>query len=97
MKEPFLVVTSIANQKHPILKLLARRASSLSIPFIVIGDKKSPRTFHVHGCDFYSNERQKTLDFELKERLPVNHYARKNLGYLIAMSKGAKIIVGKCL
>ncbi len=31
--------------------------------------------------------------FLLAKTLPVKHYARKNLGYLIAISKGAKIII----
>jgi len=33
------------------------------------------------------------LKFKLVEKLPVKHYARKNLGYLIAISKGAEKII----
>ena len=63
------------------------------MPFIVVGDTKSPKEFNLEGCDFYSIERQQALNFELAKALPLKHYARKNLGYLIAMSKGAEIII----
>jgi len=64
-----------------------------NVSFIVIGDIKSPKSFSLNRCDYYSIERQQTLSFELSENLPFNHYARKNLGYLIAMSRGAEKII----
>lgn len=93
MENTFLVITSIANQTHPILKQYAEEASTHSVPFIVIGDTKSPDNFSLTGCDFYSIEQQRSLAFELARILPVKHYARKNLGYLIAIHKGAEIII----
>jgi len=93
MENTFLIITSIANQEHPVLKQFAEETSKHSIPFIVIGDTKSPKEFDLVGCDFYSIERQQTLKFQLAKTLPVKHYARKNLGYLIAISKGAEIII----
>ena len=93
MDNAFLVITSIAKQHHPALVQYAELANTHNIPFIVIGDTKSPRQFTLENCDYYSVERQQTLGFALKENLPFGHYARKNLGYLIAMSKGAKIII----
>lgn len=93
MENTFLIITSIASQEHPVLKQFAEDTSKHSIPFIVIGDTKSPKEFNLAGCDFYSIERQQTLKFLLAKTLPVKHYARKNLGYLIAMSKGAETII----
>lgn len=93
MENTFLIITSIANQEHPVLKQFAEETSKHSIPFIVIGDTKSPKEFNLAGCDFYSIERQQTLKFQLAKTLPFKHYARKNLGYLIAISKGAEIII----
>ncbi|MEO6903729.1 MAG: STELLO glycosyltransferase family protein [Bacteroidia bacterium] len=93
MKNTFLIITSIANQEHPVLKQFAIESVANNVPFIVIGDTKSPEEFSLKGCDFYSVRRQKELKFELTENLPFKHYARKNLGYLIAISKGAETII----
>ena len=35
---------------------------------------------------------QKKLDFQSIKFIPENHYSRKNIGYLHAISNGAKII-----
>jgi hypothetical protein len=93
MKNTFLIITSIANDKHPVLNQFATETVENNISFIVIGDTKSPNEFNLLGCDYYSVERQKELVFELNKELPYKHYARKNLGYLIAMEKGAEIII----
>ncbi len=93
MKNACLIITSIAGQENPVLKQFAKQALSRKIPFIVIGDTKSPTSFCLNGCDFYSIERQQTLNFKLAKVLPVKHYARKNLGYLIAISKGSETII----
>jgi len=93
MKNTFLIITSIANQSHQVLRHFASESILHNIPFIVIGDTKSPKEFKLKDCDFYSIERQQNLDFELAKNLPYKHYARKNLGYLIAISKGAETII----
>ena len=93
MESTFLVVTSIAGSENPVLRKFATDAILNNIPFIVIGDTKSPKEFSLHGCDFYSIDRQKSLNWKIAKALPVKHYARKNLGYLIAMYKGAEIII----
>ena len=93
MKNTFLIITSIANQEHPVLKQFAEKTLKYNVPFIVIGDTKSPKEFNLVGCDFYSIERQQTLNFQLAKTLPTKHYARKNLGYLIAISNGAETII----
>ncbi len=93
MKNTFLIITSIANQDHQVLKQFAEETLKHKVRFIVIGDTKSPKEFKLAGCDFYSIEQQQALKFKLVENLPVNHYARKNLGYLIAISRGATTII----
>jgi hypothetical protein len=92
MKNTFLIITSIASDSHPVLTQFAQEAASHNVTFIVIGDKKSPE-FQLKGCNFYSIEKQQSLPFHLVNELPYNHYARKNLGYLTAISKGAEIII----
>ena len=93
MEKTFLVVTSIANDKNPVLQTIAEGSAKNKVPFIVIGDKKSPNNFKLKGCEFYSIEEQDRLKFSLTKTLPYNHYARKNIGYLIAISKGADVII----
>ena len=93
MKKTFLVITSIASQKHPVLNQYAKTASEKEISFIVVGDTKSPAHFNLTHCDYYGIDRQKQLDFTLPSELPYNHYSRKNIGYLVAITKGAEIII----
>ena len=93
MQNTFLIITSIADDKHPVLNHYAKETSKRNLPFIVIGDTKSPKEFKIEGCDFYSIDKQLTLGYNLVENLPVKHYARKNLGYLIAIYKGAETII----
>jgi hypothetical protein len=88
-----LIITSIANDQHPILKIFAEESKKHQIPFIVIGDTKSPAEFNMNGCDFWSVERQQALPFELAKITPTRHYSRKNLGYLIAIKNGASELI----
>lgn len=93
MNETFLVITTIAGHDNPVLRQYSHEAELHKIPFIIIGDVKSPGGFNLIEADYYSVERQKTLTLELSSLLPFNHYSRKNLGYLIAISKGAGKII----
>ncbi len=87
-----LVITSIASPNAP-LKKFSEGCKQNNIDYFVIGDKSSPTDFKLDGCQFYSLEEQRSLDFSIVEYLPEKHYSRKNIGYLLAISKGAKIII----
>jgi hypothetical protein len=94
MKAPFLVITSIAEDSNEVLNKYSKECRVRDIQFILIGDTKSPRTFQLDGCDYYSIEDQHKLsEFSLPSETPLKHYSRKNIGYLIAISKGAEIII----
>jgi STELLO glycosyltransferases len=88
-----VVMTSIAGPENPVLRSYARQCGVNGVPFIVIGDSKSPRVFCLDKCDFWGLDRQRGLPFELARLLPENTYARKNIGYLIAMSNSSEIII----
>ncbi|MFL5764623.1 MAG: STELLO glycosyltransferase family protein [Bacteroidia bacterium] len=88
-----LIITSIANDQHPVLKQFAKECKEHNTSFIVIGDTKSPSAFALEGCDFWSVEQQLTLPFELAKITPTRHYSRKNLGYLLAIKNGADELV----
>ncbi len=88
-----LIITSIANDKHTVLQQYAKEAKENNTEFILIGDKKTPQPFNLKNCNYFSTEQQENQGFKLAENLPYNHYARKNIGYLIAIKNGSKIII----
>lgn len=87
-----VVVTSIAGP-NKILRSLARACSEREYHFVVIGDEDSPAEFHIEGCDFYSLTRQRQTKLKFARTSPTRHYARKNIGYLLAILNGASIII----
>ena len=89
--ERFIVITSI-NAPNAALKAFAEGASANGFRFIVIGDTKSPADFALEGCDYYSVDRQLSLQSGFAALCPTRHYARKNIGYLVAARAGAEII-----
>ncbi len=88
-----LIITSIANDQHPILKQFARECKEQNTSFIVIGDTKSPADFSLNDCDFWNIDRQFAMPFKLAKITPTRHYSRKNLGYLLAIKNGSTEIV----
>jgi hypothetical protein len=87
-----LVITSISPPNH-VLNACAEGCDEHGIDFIVMGDRRSPPDFRLDGCDFWSIERQLDSGLALAQILPEGHYSRKNLGYLIAMERGAEVII----
>jgi len=87
-----VVVTSIAGP-NKVLRKLTQGCTERQYHFIVIGDEASPSEFHIDGCDFYSLERQRQTNLKFARGCPTRHYARKNIGYLLAILNGASIII----
>ncbi len=87
MSRPALVVTSIA-EPNAILQALADGSQKHGIDFILIGDTKSPAEFSLAGCDFYDVGRQLETGLSFAAKCPTRHYARKNIGYLLAIGRG---------
>ncbi len=87
-----LVITTI-NSPNEVLRTYASECAGRNIRFIVAGDKKSPQDFSLENCEFLSVGDQMELGFGLASLLPVNHYSRKNLGYLQAIRSGSSIIM----
>ena len=87
-----VVVTSIA-APNAVLRQIAADCVARGLHFYVIGDQKSPADFHLDGCDFYSLQRQEGLSFETARRSLTASYARKNIGYLLAMQQGCTAIL----
>jgi len=76
----------------PSVHQLARALAGHQGELIVIGDKKGPAQFDLPPARFYSLSDQLTLPFTLAKLLPVGHYTRKNLGYLLAIASRSACI-----
>jgi hypothetical protein len=63
------------------------------MPFYVIGDVPSPSDFQLDGCRFLGLSAQAQTGFETAKIVPQRHYARKNIGYLLAIRQRASIII----
>lgn len=87
-----VVITSIA-APNEVMGAIASGCRARGFSFIVIGDTKSPSDFALDGCDFYSVDRQVATGLEFAQKCPTKHYARKNIGYLLAMQAGAAFII----
>lgn len=84
-----VVITTISPQDSPgVLKLLDFLEQN-SLTAVVVADKKTPVWSNHPNIDFLSLEKQFDLWPNLSSKLPLNHYARKNLGYLRAAALGA--------
>lgn len=84
-KNVSIVITTInppTEQIHKWHKL----SQSLGYNLIIIGDQKTPDWGSEFKDSFYSFDRQNSLPFKyIKSSVPANHYARKNVGYLMAI------------
>ena len=60
---------------------------------IVVGDQKTPATWHVENVEFLSIHRQHGIGTALHRVLPCNHYSRKLMGYLYAIRNHAELII----
>lgn len=92
MEKTALIVTSIA-APNAVLRALASGCREHGFQFVVIGDERSPDDFQLDDCRFYSLAEQRKLEFEFARKCPTRHYARKNIGYLVALKEGASVIV----
>ncbi len=84
-----IVITTI---QQPTEAMRAYEMYAPEARLIVVGDLKTPAAFDGLAAQYLSVEDQMHLDFELPAALPYNHYARKNLGYLVAMRDGSEAI-----
>jgi hypothetical protein len=87
-----IVITSI-NHPTACMKAFAEGAIPRQTGIIVVGDRKSPADFHLDGCTFLALADQAAAFPRFAGLLPLNSYARKNIGYLWALKTGARQII----
>jgi hypothetical protein len=89
---PGSIVVTTVNQPNGAMRAIAGGAVEGQMKLIVIGDSKSPPRFDLDGCEFYGVGRQLDSGLRLARGCPLRHYARKNIGYLLAMRERAAFI-----
>ena len=90
-KPNWIVITTI----HPPDEAIVRLARDLGDEWglVVVGDAKTPRAWNDAPVEFLSLEQQSDRFGAFAAEAPINHYARKNFGYLYARQRGATAIL----
>ena len=81
-----VIITSI-NKLNRNIQNLSSNSKKKNWSFIVIGDKKSPKNFSLKYGKYYNIRDQKKTKINFAKICPLNSYARKNVGYLLAIKK----------
>ena len=84
----YILITSI----NPMNEALEQYALLSGWKLILVGDIKGPKEIEDERIIFLDIEKQGELGFSSYINCPENHYSRKNIGYLYAISHGAEII-----
>lgn len=74
------------------MRQLVSCLAELNSTLIVVGDQKGPASYELAGTEFLTLSAQLESEFELARKLPTGHYARKNIGYLLAIKRAASCI-----
>lgn len=84
------VITSIFEPTKTVHQL----ASLPEWCVVVVGDKKSPSNYTLPGTNtvYLGPDDQKALPYAIVERVPWNHFGRKNIGFMYAIHHGAEHI-----
>jgi hypothetical protein len=93
--QPLTCVMTSIQEPTACVRRLGRVLSDHDAGLIVIGDRRGPERFELPELTrtrFVPLAEQVGLTYALVKGLPVGHYVRKNLGYLLAMSAGAACI-----
>lgn len=87
-----IVVTTI-NTPTAAMVALGQGGRERGIQLIVIGDEKGPAAFDLDGSRFFDVAAQRATGLAYAAHCPTRHYARKNIGYLIALRDGCQAII----
>jgi len=85
------VITTIQSPTQAVHQLLTHPHFQ-NAQLIVIGDSKGPSSYPINHATFLSLQDQLESSIRLARLLPINHYSRKNIGYLTAIAQGASCI-----
>lgn len=83
-----VIITTINHPTQSILKHI----NNSNYDVIIVGDTKTPSSYKQLDCVFLDIEDQENSYPELSKIIPLNHYSRKNIGYLYAIQHNYDII-----
>jgi len=84
----FIIITSISGPTKAV-KLFSKIKNW---QLVVVGDKKTPKQWNLKNVIYLSPKEQVKIEKKFSNFLPWNHYSRKMIGYLYAISKRADLI-----
>lgn len=87
-----VIITSI-NKLNRNIQNLSSNSKKKNWSFIIIGDKKSPKNFSLKYGKYYNIRDQKKTNINFAKICPLNSYARKNIGYLLAIKNKTEVII----
>mgnify|MGYP000553522750 CR=1 FL=1 len=88
----YSVITTVNPPTKQVIELAKRHKKENLGEIIIVGDRKGPHDYKLEKASLISINDQDILFPEFSQALPKNHYARKNIGYLVAMREGASCI-----
>ena len=86
--DKFIVINSIFPPTEAIMKFAELRDWKI----ILVGDKKTSLDWSYPSVTYLSPESQFEVARKFSDLLPWNSYTRKNIGYLYAITQGARVI-----
>lgn len=89
MNNLWIVITTI-NKPTEAINEYSKIARRMSWKLLIVGDAKTPNEYEQFDCEFLSLEKQHRYWGEFSRLVPLNHYCRKNIGYLYAFANGAE-------
>lgn len=84
MKSKFAAVLTTINHPNEAMNILLEHAQSVGASVIVVGDTKTPDSWSNTLFEYLDIPKQTSVFGEFSDAIPTRHYARKNLGYLMA-------------
>lgn len=89
MTQVAIVITTINGPTGPIQAFANMQNKQL----FVVADEKTPFPWSLENVHLIQAKSKSDIQSQTSRLLPVNHYSRKNLGYLEAARSGAEIII----
>ncbi len=87
-----LIITTI-NKLSKNIRNFSSNSKKKNWSFIVVGDKKTPKKFNLKNGNYFNITDQIRSNINFAKICPINSYARKNIGYLIAIKNKSEIII----
>lgn len=91
VKKSWIVMTTINPPGGVVERIVSHMSDTWNL--VVVGDKKTHGAWDHLPLVFLSVDRQREEFGDFADQAPYNHYARKNFGYLYAISHGAQRIL----